>query len=214
MRTALVLGLLATVANAYLGFDAIQSMSVATLQCLHNNGYRFYVARVWESIGRIDSTGFQNIKNAHAAGFPYVDGYVFPCHKSGCASPANQIAAAIDSIHSNGVKIGTLWLDIETQDWPGDHNTNRNFITAMANEAIAKGVTVGVYTNPHNWGTIVGNDWTGMAKHPLWWANWSGQQNFNGFTAFGGWTKPAIRQYSGDIHGPCGVSMDQNWYPG
>ena len=74
-------------------------------------------------------------------------------------------------------------------------------------------VKVGIYTNLNNWEPIVGADWSEMAHLPLWYADWDDQQNFDGFKAFGGWTKPAIHQFQGDTKGPCGVSMDLNWYP-
>ena len=84
---------------------------------------------------------------------------------------------------------------------------------ALGNELDALKVNWGIYTNANNWGQIVGNDWTHYSNKPLWWASWNGAQNYNGFSSFGGWTKPAMRQYLGDKNGPCGVNMDYNWYP-
>jgi len=196
-----------------MGFDAIQTMSVSTFQCLRNSGYQFFVARVWTSNGNYDMTGFQNIKNARDAGMPYVDGYIFPCLSTSCAHAANQVQATVDHLRENGVNFGMLWLDIERFAWPADQNSNRQFIRDMVHQAQSMSVNVGIYTNPSMWSTIVGDGFTEFSNIPLWWANWNGQQNFNGFTPFGGWTAPAIRQYSGDVSGPCGVSMDQNWYP-
>ena len=37
-------------------------MSVSTLECLKKAGFDFFVARVWESIGDYDRTGWQNVK--------------------------------------------------------------------------------------------------------------------------------------------------------
>lgn len=51
-----------------------------------------------------------------AAGWKYVDGYIFPCHKSGCPSPATQVANTVNHLKSVGAEYGMLWLDIETQD--------------------------------------------------------------------------------------------------
>ncbi|PAV88674.1 hypothetical protein WR25_25770 [Diploscapter pachys] len=124
-----------------------QGCSTSCFQCLAKNGFSFYVARVWESIGDLDRTGIQNIKNAKAAGWQFVDGYIFPCHKAGCASPEAQIEATVNNLHSDGANFGMLWLDIEVQDWPADHATNQNFIARMGNQLTKMGVNWGIYTN-------------------------------------------------------------------
>uniref|UniRef100_A0A914ZAL9 Lysozyme n=1 Tax=Panagrolaimus superbus TaxID=310955 RepID=A0A914ZAL9_9BILA len=165
-----------------LGWDGIQAVDVAGFKCLAENGFSFYIARVWRSIGSADPTGIQNIKNARKAGWKYVDGYIFPCFKKSCGSAKYQ-------------------MDIEIQEWPADKSANQAFITDMVQQAEAMGTI------------IVGTDWKEVADKPLWYAHWDEQQNFDGFKAFGGWTKPAIHQFEGDVKGPCGVSMDKNWYP-
>lgn len=155
----MILGFLQT-ALAVIGFDGIQPLSVSTLQCLHKEGYRFFIARAWESSGNYDYTGIQNIKNARNAGFEYVDAYLFPCLSSGCAHAANQVEATIDKLKSSGAKIGMLWLDIERYAWPANLASNRNFISAMVSKAQSMGVKVGIYSNYYNWQAIVGLDYT------------------------------------------------------
>lgn len=199
--------------SAYVGWDGIQAVSESGFRCLWNSGFRFYVARVWESIGNYDFTGIQNIKNARAAGWADVDGYIFPCHRSYCASPEAQVEATVHRLQADGAKFGMLWLDIERQDWPADKTQNRNFIQRMMNQLEKMKINYGVYTNNYNWESIVGIDWAGAAHRPLWWANYNGHQGYEGFVPFGGWKKPSIHQYNGDVKGPCGVNMDLNYYP-
>uniref|UniRef100_A0AC34R819 Lysozyme n=1 Tax=Panagrolaimus sp. JU765 TaxID=591449 RepID=A0AC34R819_9BILA len=207
--------LLACIGSSYgtIGWDGIQAVSVSGFQCLYNNGYRFFIARVWESVGNYDYTGIQNIKNARAAGWEYVDGYIFPCLRSTCASAKAQVEATVNKLKAEGAKFGMIWLDIERLAWPADKNHNRQFISDMMNQLAAMGVNYGIYTNYNNWEAIVGADWTGGSSRPLWWATYNGHQDYTGFSPFGGWSKPAIHQYSGSVNGPCGVNMDQNWYP-
>ncbi|TMS34157.1 hypothetical protein L596_001797 [Steinernema carpocapsae] len=196
-----------------IGLDTIQSISLDSFKCLMQNNFKFYIGRVWMSIGDIDNTGIQNIKNARAAGVPYVDGYIFPCLRSNCAPAENQVQATVDHLRSNGANVGMLWMDIERQEWPDDKNKNRQVIRDMVKQAENMQVKVGIYSNNNNWESIVGLDWAEMSRYPLWWANYNGKASFEGFIPFGGWKKPAIHQYLGDKQGPCGVKLDYNWYP-
>ena len=215
MRVFLLLAVAASIpfASATIGWDGIQAVSESGFKCLWNNGYRFFIARVWESVGNYDNTGIQNIKNAKAAGWVDVDGYIFPCLRSGCAAAKNQVEATVNRLNADGAKFGMLWLDIERLAWPADKNHNRQFISDMMSQLEAMGINYGIYTNYYNWEEIVGLDWTGASHRPLWWANYNGHQDYTGFKGFGGWSKPSIHQYSGSVNGPCGVNMDQNWYP-
>lgn len=50
-----------------------------------------------------------------------------------------------------------------------------------------------------------------FTSHPLWYAHYDGVQSFSDFTSFGGWTKPAMKQYLGDKT-LCSVGVDYDWY--
>ncbi|GMS78364.1 hypothetical protein PENTCL1PPCAC_540, partial [Pristionchus entomophagus] len=200
--------------SATTGIDTIAVISSSSFSCLKNNGYHFYIGRVGKSNGAIDKTGIQNIKNAWSGGMAHVDAYLFPCHASSCGSAKAQVKDTVNALKNAGAKFGTLWLDVEIYNWPSNQANNRQFILDMVSECKSLGVTVGIYSNNNNWKSIVGIDWNGVDKYPLWWANYNGAANFNNFKPFGGWSKPAIHQYSGDVKGACSVgNVDLNWYP-
>jgi len=169
------------------------------------------MARVYHSNGHVDTEGFQNIKNARAAGWTDVGGYLFPCLSTNCGSGASQVQAVYDGLRSSGAQINTLWLDIETYHWPSNQASNQAFIQDMVNKAKSLGMNVGIYTSSPSWTPIVGANYHAQSSLPLWWPRYDGHQNFQNFASFGGWTSAQIHQFSGDFHGPCGVSMDQNF---
>uniref|UniRef100_A0AC34QA27 Lysozyme n=1 Tax=Panagrolaimus sp. JU765 TaxID=591449 RepID=A0AC34QA27_9BILA len=197
--------------EAALGFDAINTISSATFTCLKNAGHSFFVGRVSRSNGKVDTQGIQNIITARKAGFSDVDGYIFPCLSSSCPSAASQVTSAINALKNAGATIGKLWLDVEILSWPSSHTSNRAFIESMANTAVGLGYSVGIYSNYNNWQSIVGADYTGVSKYPLWWARYNGVADLStGWSAFGGWSKPTIHQYAGDTT-QCSLGLDKNF---
>ena len=89
--------------------------------------------------------------------------------------------------------------------------SNRAWMSQALSQATAMGVKIGVYTSASQWIPIMGS-WSGASHYPLWYAHYDGRQSFSDFSPFGGWTKPAIKQYAGDAS-RCGVGVDLNWYP-
>jgi hypothetical protein len=87
---ALGLGLLGSTAASTVGVDLSQLTSVSSLQCVHDYGYDFVIARVYCSSGHPDSNGPTNINNAWSAGMSHVDGYIFPCYS--CGNPGKQVS--------------------------------------------------------------------------------------------------------------------------
>lgn len=59
------------------------------------NNYEFAIVRVYRETGEIDANGAQTIKNAHAGGIQFVDGYVYPCVH--CGNPAQQVSKSFVS---------------------------------------------------------------------------------------------------------------------
>ena len=64
------------------GVDVSQYTDV--FSCSYStDGYRFVITRGYQSGGRVDPNAQLNINNARAAGFQYVDVYLFPCVSCG-----------------------------------------------------------------------------------------------------------------------------------
>ncbi len=141
----------------------------------------------------------------------HVDGYIFPCYS--CGNPAGQMDSTISNLKSSNATFGMIWIDVEgTSYWSTDQAANTNFIVAMANEGVAKGVSIGIYTSNSQWSPITGGS-TKLSKYPLWYPHYENTPNpsYSDFVAFGGWSKPAIKQYKG-TSSICSASVDYNYY--
>ena len=64
------------------------------------------------------------------------------------------------------------------------------------------------------WQTIFGSltACPSVASQQLWYAHYDNSPSFSDFAAFGGWTKPNIKQFQGDTT-LCGAGVDKNFYP-
>ncbi len=142
-------------------------------------------------------------------------------------------------IHNGGSgsgTYGTVWLDIEGPQYWGSESTNQAFFSALASELKSKGQNVGVYTSASQWEPIMGS-FTGGSSFPLWsvsmmmillllfffffffflvsscrYAHYDNNPSFSDFSPFGGWSKPAMKQFNGDAS-LCGAGIDENWTP-
>jgi len=196
--------------EAVSGVDVSQAVSQSAWTCLKNNGNQFGIVRIYRSFGSADPNAATTIKNARSAGIKYVDGYIFPCKK--CGNPKGQVQKAVQNLKSNGAVIGQIWIDVEgTQYWSSSKSDNVNFIRDMVDEGRAQGYVVGIYTSASQWTPITGGS-TAFSNLQLWYAHYDNKPNFSDFKAFGGWSKPTIKQYQGDVTS-CGVGVDKNWYP-
>lgn len=213
------------------GVDLSQPCSSSGFSCMKNSGYSFAVVRVYQSNGKVDPNGAATISSAWSGGMSHVDGYIFPCFS--CGDPAGQMDAAINGLASAklshiprmlgtnetvavkqeelGASYGMLWLDIEgTQYWSSNQQSNVNFIQAMADEGAKRGISIGVYTSNSQWSPITGNSKI-LGNLPLWYAHYDNNPSYSDFVPFGGWSKPAIKQYEG-TQSLCGCGVDYNYY--
>ncbi|KAI8143633.1 glycoside hydrolase superfamily [Fennellomyces sp. T-0311] len=226
MKNFLLLGVLAlisTITNAYeTGVDCSALTSTSAFQCVKNYGYDHAIVRCYMEAwgnnpgGKVDSNCYQNYLNAKAGGFTSVDIYMFPCTgRSTCKAPATQLQEIINYVGANKMIVGRLWLDVERDtaagNWPstsGAQTTLKQFKTALDNS----GWKWGVYSSKSQWTSITGSaSWVLDSSVPLWYAHWDEALNFADFSAFGGWTKPTIKQYAGD-QSFCGANWDKNYY--
>ncbi|KJE96725.1 lysozyme [Capsaspora owczarzaki ATCC 30864] len=208
---ACVVCAMATGSSATYGVDVSDIVSEADWNCLSDNGYDFAIVRAGRSTGTVDLNAAQTIINARNAGIPYVDAYIFPCYS--CGNPADQIRNMVNNLRNAGASFGMIWLDIEGSGWSSSTSANIDFIQSMAQELINLGVSFGTYTSYSQWSPITGNaNINALSSRPLWYAHYDNEPSFDDFSSFGGWSKPAIKQYDGDATA-CSVGVDKNWYP-
>jgi hypothetical protein len=115
---------------------------------------------------------------------------------------------------------GMVWIDVETNpssgcSWTGhDFASNCNFLMEVVNRIKSKGKNLGIYATAYMWTSIFGarNACPQAASQQLWYAHYDNSPSFSDFSAFGGWTKPTIKQFVGDVV-VCGAGIDKNFYP-
>jgi hypothetical protein len=186
--------------------------------------------RVYQSNGKPDANGPANINNAWNAGFAHVDGYIFPCYS--CGNPEQQVTDTVNYLKSHsieftkagelpmstkdgnstvGVSYGMLWFDIEgTGYWSSSASNNINFLQRMVNQGKSLGVNMGIYSSSSQWSPIMGGT-SQFASLPLWYAHWDAGLTMSDYSPFGGWSKPAMKQYAGDVSF-CSAGWDKNYY--
>ena len=55
------------------------------------------------------------------------------------------------------------------------------------------------------------NEYLQYSFHLYRYPHYDDSPSFSDFVPFGGWTRPAIKQYEGDAT-VCGVDVDKDWY--
>lgn len=198
--------------NCTLGVDVSQLFGTSTYQCMKSNGYGFAIIRGYCSYGGVDHNVVQGLNNAKAAGL-ITDIYMFPCRGK---SATAQVDEMMNAIPAN--LYGMIWIDVETNPssgcgWSSDTNSNCAFVNEIINRIKSKGKVPAVYATAYMWQSIMGsrNACPSAASQQLWYAHYDNNPSFSDFSAFGGWSKPAIKQYVGDTT-LCGAGVDKNFY--
>jgi len=217
--------------HSILGVDVSQLTPFDSWQCLKSNMFEFANVRVYRSLGAVDKNGPTNMRNAWNAGFAQVNGYIFPCYL--CGNPAAQVENTInylkyhnvmprtadESVTNNNANNQTagvenslymLWFDIEWGSfWSDSAESNINFLQIMVEAAKTRGVPVGIYASESQWKIIMGGT-TIFNSLPLWYPHYDNIQSFADFSQFGGWTRPAMKQYAAS-QSLCSTTVDTNY---
>jgi hypothetical protein len=128
------------------------------------------------------------VANALASGIADVDVYHFPVVNS--KTPEQQAQESLAFLKENDVGFNRFWLDVETGAWnESDVSLNVDFIQRLVTAVGAADVVIGIYCSTSGWEKITGNT-TQFSELPLWWSSHGAE-----FTAFGGWTAPAVVQF-------------------
>ena len=117
-----------------------------------------------------------------------------------------------------------IWVDFETNPSTGcswadfSYAQNCEYLQELITAISANGRKPGIYASHYMWVQIFGSASAcqNFTHIPLWYAHYDNVQSFSDFNAnpFGGWTKPAIKQFDDGMHQKiCGITVDQDWYP-
>ena len=212
LKILALLVLLLVPSLALLGVDISQHFATSTYTCFKNNNYHYVIIRGYCSYGGVDANVVSNLNNARSAGLT-TDIYMFPCRGKSANAQVDQMVSAI-----SGNLYGTVWVDVETNPssgcgWGSDHAANCNYLTEIVNRIKSHGKSVGIYSSQYMWSSIMGSQkaCAGLSAYPLWYAHYDKNPSFSDFVGFGGWTKPHMKQYEGDVT-MCSAGVDKNYH--
>ena len=176
----------------------------------------FAIARAWRSSGTMDPNAVQNINNARAAGIPNVDVYLFPCRAKSAADQVSQMISALGSAN-----YGMIWLDVETNPSTGcswssfSAASNCQYVGELVNAIKSHGKVPGIYASRYMWTEIMGaaSACTSYTSVSMWYAHYDNKETMDDYPAlaFGGWTKPNVKQYKGTTT-LCNAGVDLSFY--
>lgn len=162
-------------------------LAQSQMDCFWDSGVRHVVVGTQEA----DITQ-QQLTMAIARGMT-VDAYVYLYWNQDLATQVETAFAMVA-----GFPIGRMWLDIEQAPGTlGSKTLTTDIQTALTTCQAHGGVTCGIYTGPGFWKTYMGNESTFDAT-PLWYAFYNSKTSLSNWSteAFGGWAKPAAKQFA------------------
>ena len=213
--------LLATGCNATLETQAFWvdigwpqgSLSVESLTCMRETGFRFLTQEVWLEESSWFATGVSNIENAWAAGFEGVGAYVFPVRAH---DPTQEAAQILGNLSAAKVRYSNIMIDIEGNDWSGySQAANRDFISALRAGLEAGGAKIVVYCG-EEWPQFFGANFTAFSDLPVVYAHYDNVPSYEDAVdhPYGGWSMPSGKQFWDGAQGEtiCGLhAIDWDW---
>lgn len=174
-------------------------MAQAEMDCFWASGVRHVVAGT-----QVEEVTRQQLAIAVARGMS-VDGYVYLNWHDDIRA---QMTEAFRRVQ--GFPIGRMWLDVEDEHFYGlGYKTIVQRLRDGLDECKKRGVACGIYTGAGFWRTYM-NDTKELADVPLWYARYSGGKTLAAWSTdkFGGWTKPAGKQWAEEALCKVGVDKD------
>ena len=167
------------------------------MDCLRGRGVRLVVVGTQQrAIAR------RQLRTALAAGLE-VEAYVYLTLR---ADVAQLVRAARETV--DGFPVRRLWLDAEdtTSGLPPAAVVER---LQRARDACGD-MPAGIYTGGWWWTPYTAGS-RAFSDLPLWTAQYDGRRRLDTVRPYGGWTRPAMKQYAQNTT-RCGVLVDLNWY--
>lgn len=138
-------------------------------------------------------------------------------HPCSSKPPKDQVDDLISSISSR--LYGRIWIKVEANpayscSWGRDHSINCSFLNQLIDQIKYHGKVPAVRTSKYMWEQIMGPGkiCTGPSSQLLWYAHLDQRASFDDFQEFGGWRKPAVKQFVGGAT-LCGATVDKDYFP-
>jgi len=176
-------------------------LSQREMDCFWESGVRHIVVGT-----QVEEITRQQLAMAIARGMT-VDAYVYLYWDKDVAAQTREAFR-----RASGFPIGRMWLDVEEN--PGGLGSTKlvSLVSAGVDECRALGgsaIECGIYTGPGFWKTHMSNT-TELSSVPLWYAQYNFRTALDVWSSerFGGWAKPAAKQWAEQAL--CGVGVDKN----
>eukprot|EP01090_Pellita_catalonica_P014981 TRINITY_DN393_c0_g1_i1.p1 TRINITY_DN393_c0_g1~~TRINITY_DN393_c0_g1_i1.p1 ORF type:complete len:234 (-),score=24.17 TRINITY_DN393_c0_g1_i1:78-779(-) len=194
-----------------------KSIDQSHWDCLKSHGnYLYAIIQGYQGGYGLNTFIDTAVARAWAGGMEHVDVYAFMC-KNCYKNGPSAVKELVDFLAAHHVKHGMIWLDIEqcSNCWSPDLSENCAFVSSLVDEYERLGAHIGIYSSNYEWGATVGHTCNRFTHLPIWYAHYDGNPSFSDWpsTRFGGWEKPAIKQFADKADNSCGVSIDRDWYP-